>query len=198
MWVCLSLFLLFASAPLQEARPFKTGLLAAHPEHRGDPHYQHHQIFNEEHHHGWSSGLLHLEREREYDKHHTCINTAWLPGQLSEVHVISHQRAGDVQLWGSVSTGKSWKKSTAPEQREHLRCGAVHGISKREVYNSSPLSRGFYFYPHADTKTNNGHRIFNYPKTCNCSLLQRQTFAQKPPRGKDHITHSNIEIPEVQ
>lgn len=41
-----SLFLLFASASTKEAGPFKTGLLAAHPENRGDSHHQHHQIFN--------------------------------------------------------------------------------------------------------------------------------------------------------
>lgn len=38
--------LLFASASMQEVGPFKTGLLAAHPENRGDAHHQHHQIFD--------------------------------------------------------------------------------------------------------------------------------------------------------
>lgn len=40
------LFLLFALASMQEASPFKTGLLAANPENGGDSHHQHHQIFN--------------------------------------------------------------------------------------------------------------------------------------------------------
>lgn len=38
--------LLFASASMQEAGPFKAGLLTTHPENRGNPHHQHHQVFN--------------------------------------------------------------------------------------------------------------------------------------------------------
>lgn len=55
-----NLFLLFASASVHETGPFETGLLAAHPEHRGDSHYQHHQIFHEEQNRSWVAALLHL------------------------------------------------------------------------------------------------------------------------------------------
>lgn len=60
-----NVFLLFAPASVHEAGPLEAGLLAAHPEHRGDSHHQHHQILNEEENCSWMAGLLHLRGEEK-------------------------------------------------------------------------------------------------------------------------------------
>ena len=52
---------LFASLAVEEASPLKAGLLAPHPEHRGDSHNQHHQVLDEEEDQVGPTDALHLE-----------------------------------------------------------------------------------------------------------------------------------------
>lgn len=54
------ILLLFASASVEEAGPLKAGLLTAHPENGGDPHHQHHHVFDQEQSHYWPAGLFNL------------------------------------------------------------------------------------------------------------------------------------------
>lgn len=56
---------LFFPAPMEEAGPLKAGLLASHPEHRGDPNHQSHQILHEEQNQIWTAHLSDLQREKE-------------------------------------------------------------------------------------------------------------------------------------
>ncbi len=53
-------YVLFASLAVEEAGPLEAGLLTAHPEHRGDPHDQHHQVLDQEQGQVRTAGLLHL------------------------------------------------------------------------------------------------------------------------------------------
>lgn len=56
---------LFFPAPVEEAGPLKAGLLASHPEHRGDPNHQSHQVLHEEQNQIWTAHLSDLQREKE-------------------------------------------------------------------------------------------------------------------------------------
>lgn len=54
---------LFLLAPMEEAGPFKTGLLTANPEHGWDPDHQSHQILHQEEYKIRAAHLRHLERD---------------------------------------------------------------------------------------------------------------------------------------
>lgn len=59
--MCVCVYVLLASLAVEEAGPLKAGLLAAHPEHGGDAHDQHHQVLDEEQGQVGSTGVLHLQ-----------------------------------------------------------------------------------------------------------------------------------------
>lgn len=55
-------FLPFASPAVEEAGPLKAGLLAAHPEDRGDSHHQHHHVLEQEQAQLRTAAAVHLRR----------------------------------------------------------------------------------------------------------------------------------------
>lgn len=57
-------YALLFPAPVEEAGPLKTGLLASNPEHRGDPNDQGHEILHEEQDQIWTAHLSDLGREK--------------------------------------------------------------------------------------------------------------------------------------
>lgn len=53
---------------MEEAGPLKAGLLTAHPEHRGDPYDQHHQVLDEVQGQVGSTSALHLQDAEEEEE----------------------------------------------------------------------------------------------------------------------------------
>lgn len=131
-WNMQSPFLLFASASVHEAGPLKTGLLAAHPENRGDSHHQHHQIFNQEQNCSWMVGLLHLKW-----KERIKVNT----------HEVRHRRKQTRIPVGKNWTNTSNNRNTAGNRKLDMQEGEVIWLELLSCRNtlSNATSRGQQF-----------------------------------------------------
>lgn len=156
---------LFFPAPVEEAGPLKTGLLASNPEHGGDPNHQGHQVLHEEQNQVWTAHLSDLEREKgTKDCLGTHLNRPSLPGARANT-------VGIPLFPGSPEHDRE----PSPGSHKRLHCWEVlaficisallsRALNNRETFSSLQIGKSRSF---------DGINLYR-TRCCGCSWEKRQ------------------------